>query len=418
MKKYIISVIILILVVGGFFLTRFYRNNLRGVKPAITDPAPRDVPAPPPTGTPPRPGTNTTGIPLTLPDGFSISIFAENIPGARAILFDPSSRMIVSQTKQGKVVALPDENVDGQADSIITLATGLRNPHGLEFNCEGNAAVQRCTLFVAEEHQVITYDYEQGAPKLSNRKKIIDLPSGGGHYTRTLQIINTSEGKRLLTSIGSSCNVCKEQDARRAAIYVSNLDGSNFRSYATGLRNSVFMRIHPVTGEVWATEMGRDLLGDNTPPEEVNIIKDGGNYGWPICYSNNVHDTQFDRNQYIQNPCNDKISPHIAFQAHSAPLGLAFIPEEGWPENLRHDLLIAYHGSWNRSTPTGYKIVRYDLDNRGTVQGQETDFLTGFLKPDNKSAYGRPVDLVAQPGGILYISDDHAGLIYRMWYQN
>ena len=189
------------------------------------------------------------------------------------MLFDNSSRLLVSLTSQGKIVALPDENVDGKADKTITLLENLRKPHGLALSCEGSAGVQQCKLLVAEEHQVVAYTYDQGSPRATNPKKIIDLPTkGGGHFTRTLLIIDTPEGKKLLTSIGSSCNVCIEEDQRRAAIYISNLDGSNFKPYVTGLRNSVFMAVHPVTKKVWATEMGRDLLGDNVPPEEVNII--------------------------------------------------------------------------------------------------------------------------------------------------
>src|SRR3989338_5840581 len=258
------SVILLSILLGILTLILFgllYYYQFRGSGPAFKPPA--SAPSQPP-GTqslvPPPSGLaqNTTGLPLTLPKGFGISTFASNLGGPRVMLFDNSSRLLVSLTSQGKIVALPDENVDGKADKTITLLENLRKPHGLALSCEGSAGVQQCKLLVAEEHQVVAYTYDQGSPRATNPKKIIDLPTkGGGHFTRTLLIIDTPEGKKLLTSIGSSCNVCIEEDQRRAAIYISNLDGSNFKPYVTGLRNSVFMAVHPVTKKVWATEMGR-----------------------------------------------------------------------------------------------------------------------------------------------------------------
>jgi glucose/arabinose dehydrogenase len=174
------------------------------------------------------------------------------------------------------------------------------------------------------------------------------------------------------------------------------------------------MAVHPVTGQIWATEMGRDYLGDELPPDEINIIKESYDYGWPLCYGKNIHDTDFDKN--TDNPCKEPImrASYIDIPAHSAPLGLAFFPVEGWPKEYRYNLLVAYHGSWNRSEPTGYKIVRYRLDNMGNYLGRE-DFITGWLTRDNK-ALGRPVDILIRSDGVIFISDDKAGLIYKMTY--
>lgn len=404
-----ITVLLLLACSGGYV----YWKYLRGIGPALRKP-PADISKLIENQTP---GANGTGFPLKLPPGFSISIFAKNLGGPRVLAWDSSGRLLVSVPDGGKVLALPDENTDGIADKVITVAEGLSKPHGLAMRCEGNAAVQQCKLYVGETNAVSVFDYEQGTPKATNRKKIITLPSGGGHVTRTLAIVPYQNTERVLVSIGSSCNVCNEADARRAAIYSANLDGSDFKPFATGLRNSVFMAPYPATGQIWATEMGRDLLGDDIPPDEVNIIREGQNYGWPICYGNNIHDTHFDKNVYIQDPCRDKTPSHIDLQAHSAPLGLAFIPEEGWPEDFKNDLLVAFHGSWNRSTPTGYKIVRIKLDGNGNPQGQE-DFISGWLASGAKGggALGRPVDILVQPGGYAYISDDKAGVIYRLTY--
>lgn len=222
-----------------------------------------------------------------------------------------------------------------------------------------------------------------------------------------------SYGNSLLVSVGSSCNVCLENDQNRAKILEITKDTGEVEIFATGLRNAVFIAFHPTTKAIWATEMGRDLLGDNLPPDEINIIRKETNYGWPICYGKNIHDTAFDKNTYIRNPCMEPFETpsHIDIPAHSAPLGLAFIPDS-WPTEYHNDLLVAYHGSWNRSVPTGYKIVRMKLNVNGMYEST-TDFITGWLDTDQK-ALGRPVDILFDASGIAYISDDKAGVVYKL----
>lgn len=191
-------------------------------------------------------------------------------------------------------------------------------------------------------------------------------------------------------------------------------DGSDFKEYARGLRNAVFFAWQPVTGQLWATEMGRDLLGDDLPPDEVNIVTEARNYGWPNCYGKNVHDGDFDKNVYIRNPCDEpfEAASHIDLPAHSAPLGLAFVPEDSsWPQEYQYNLIIAYHGSWNRTIPDGYKLVRAIFDANGQFIKLE-DFITGWLV-NKEAALGRPVDVKFFNGG-LYVSDDKAGVIYRI----
>lgn len=351
--------------------------------------------------------------PLTLPRGFSISVFAENLGKPRVIINAPNGGFLVSIPDQGKVVKIADKDGDGKAEEIKTIVDKLNRPHGLLLKCYDE---NQCQLYVAETSQVSLFDYDLVNDQALNKKKIIDLPDGGGHWTRT--IIETPwderEKTQLLISVGSTCNVCNETDWRRAKVLIADLDGNNLREFAAGLRNAPFMAIHPVTGNIWVTEMGRDWLGDDLPPDEINILAEGQDYGWPICYGQNIHDNDFDKNQYIQDPCAGKIPAHIDIPAHSAPLGLAFIPEEGWPEDMWYDLLVAYHGSWNRSTPTGYKIVRYRLDAQGNYQSEE-DFISGWL--NDGSLLGRPVDILIQPGGVMYITDDKAGVVYRVTYQ-
>ena len=353
--------------------------------------------------------TNTTGLPLSLPSGFSISIFARDLKNPRVMVTDPQGTILTSITSQGKVVALPDKDNDGVSEGTVMVLEKLNAPHGLAFKCDNSS----CLLFVAETNRVMVYDYDVQNFRASNGRKLVDLPSGGGHSTRTLMLLPGSDSE-LLVSVGSSCNVCNESDWRRAKILKVNITNGKMEEYAKGLRNAVFMTVSS-KGEVWVTEMGRDLLGDNIPPDEINIIDAGKNYGWPNCYGKNIHDDNFDKNIYIRNPCMEpfEMSSHIDLQAHSAPLGLAFVPQKGWPGEYSGDLFVAYHGSWNRTTPTGYKIVRQKLDNDGKYIGTE-DFITGWLTAENK-VIGRPAGLLFV-GPDLYISDDQLGVIYRVTY--
>jgi glucose/arabinose dehydrogenase len=407
MKKFALSFLIILIFALGVVGIVYY-ENIKGALPAITGPD-EDI----------TKVINTTDMPFTLPDGFSISIYAKDLEAPRVLAWAPSGNFMVSVPSEGKVVELIDKDSDGLAETHVTVVGGLNKPNGLADRCDGDT----CKLYIAETNQVAEYDYDKANMKATNKKKLFDLPGGGNHFTRDIVFEPASPGasqggpapdeNKMLVSIGSSCNVCNEEDDRRAKIMEYDFGTGKLTEFARGLRNSVFMTIHPVTGAIWATEMGRDLLGDDIPPDEINIVKKGGNYGWPICYGKNIHDDNFDKNTYIRNPCMEPFETpsHIDLQAHSAPLGLAFFPEEGWPEEYWHDMLVAYHGSWNRTVPTGYKIVRFKLDDKGNYQGQE-DFITGFIK--DGEVVGRPVDIAIQPGGTIYISDDKAGVIYKV----
>ncbi len=339
-------------------------------------------------------------FPLRLPEGMGISVFAKDLGPARDLQMSPQGTLLVSVTKAGKVLALPDKDDNGEVDESKTALSGLRNPHGLAFF--------NGMLFVAEETKVSRYFWDENLLEARLDKKLFDLPSGGRHFTRSLAF--DSQG-RLFVSIGSTCDVCYEKDPFLAAIIVSDQEGATPQLYAKGLRNAVFINFNQQGNELWSTEMGRDFLGDNLPPDEINLIKQNGDYGWPICYGNNIHDTAFDKNTYIRDPCADKIPPVFAIPAHSAPLGLVFINSPQLPDDWQGDLLVAYHGSWNRSVPDGYKVVRLKM-NGDQISGSE-DFITGFLQ--GSSALGRPVDLEFDNQGTLYISDDKAGAVYRVF---
>ncbi|MFZ3168735.1 MAG: PQQ-dependent sugar dehydrogenase [Candidatus Methanoperedens sp.] len=352
----------------------------------------------------------------TLPDikllqGFRIDIFAENMggspvsypgpnPGPRMMLLKDGV-LFVTVPNMGRVVALPDRNNDKKSDETIIFIDNLNNPHGIDYY-EG-------WFYIAQENRVIRVkdnDNNFIADRDTIEVLIDNLPTGG-HFTRTLKIHNNS----LFVSIGSSCNVCIEENERRAAILKCTLDGKDCKVFAKGLRNAVGMVIHPVTGQMYATENGRDYLGDDLPPDEVNLIEEGKNYGWPICYGKNIHDTGFDKNVYIRNPCMEPFETQslIDLQAHSAPLGLAFYYGDNFPPEYRGNLFVAFHGSWNRKVPTGYKIISIDMKDYSV-----NDFATGWL--NNSNVQGRPVDIIVADDGSLFVSDDNAGKIYRISY--
>lgn len=358
----------------------------------------------------PPPLPEGVDAPLTVPEGFKATIYARDIPGARDITRDQNGTMLVSLTKGGKVVALPDTDGDGVSDETVTVLEGLKQPHGILVRC---TSADSCTLYVAETGELKSYAYDADTYTATFLDTLATFPTGDGHYTRTL--LEHPDGQHLLISVGSSCNVCDETEPKRATVQSLNLSTGAIATYATGLRNTVFMATNPVDGTIWGTDNGRDVIGDDIPPDEVNVLRPGADYGWPICYGKNVIDTDFESSK--GNSCDASIPSTIDLPAHSAALGLAFVPEEGWPEEMWHDLIIAYHGSWNRSEPTGYKVVRIDLSRNATYTGgAQTDFVTGFLAEGAKEseAIGRPVDVYIEPGGVMYISDDRAGAVYRI----
>lgn len=404
--RYLKFLLLVILFGGVIWLTWFFWSYLRGAGPAVLPPSENIAALFPqrPSGATANANTNEqpsevpTDFPLTIPDGFTISLVAQDIPGARVMAFGPQGSLWVSQPTENAVT-----KIEFEGDRVFTQTQPLgklNHPHGLAFDPRNPIH-----LYVAEEDAIVRFELSNGFKKTT----VIALPDGGRHTTRTIAF---GPDDKLYVSIGSSCNVCHEKDTRRAAVYTVDRDGANWESFSTGLRNSVFFDWEPISRELWATEMGRDFLGDDLPPDEINILKRGKNYGWPYCYGQNVADTAFDTSADMICVNNATTGSTIDLPAHSAPLGLAFIPEEGWPEEYWYDLLVAYHGSWNRTEPTGYKIVRYPRDASGSI-GEPVDLVSGWLTDKDRSL-GRPVDLLALPGGSLYISDDKAGLIYLL----
>lgn len=336
---------------------------------------------------------------LNHADDLRVEIFAK-VPGARHMAFDDQGHLFVTQMRGGKVVILPDENKDGKADKMVVILKNRDAPHGLAFTQIGADTY----LYVAEQSQVIRLKriakpWAFGPPEVI----IPDLPTGG-HFTRTIKIKNN----KLYLSVGSSCNVCLEDNPLRAAVFHFNLDGSGLVVFAEGLRNTVGMEFSPYSGELWGVNNGRDMLGDDHPREELNIIRMGEHYGWPYCYEDRVWDKDFGR----KFDCSVSTVPARMFTAHMAPLGLEFYAKGNLPARLNHSLFIAFHGSRNRSDPAGYKVVRVKLDAKGKMVSDE-DFITGWLTASG-GKQGRPVDLELSPSGDLFLSDDYRGVVYRI----
>jgi glucose/arabinose dehydrogenase len=339
---------------------------------------------------------------LTLLPGFEANVFAQGLSNPRFIAFGPDGDLYVADRGNGRIVALPDADGDGVADDQVALAQDLDRPHSLVYH-EGS-------WYVGVPSGVVRLADTDGDGAADERETIIgDLPTSGNHRTRTVEFLPDG---RMVVSVGSSCNVCEEDDPRRAAVLIyDGPEGGGERIFASGLRNAVGLAIHPETGQLWATNNGRDLMGDDLPPETVYIVQEGGDYGWPRCHSGDVVDPEFGG----PGACQDVIQPVVQMQAHSAPLGLAFYDGRAFPSEFWGDLFIAFHGSWNRTVPTGYSVVRLPLRD-GEPQGPVEPFATGWLDLESNNASGRPVGLAVGPDGALYVSDDKGGFIYRISY--
>ncbi len=337
---------------------------------------------------------------INLPPGFGISVFARGLATPRNIVIGPDGQLYVAERGAGRIVRLPDRNHDGLSDGIEVVASGFDRPSSLAFNKDGS-------LYVSTPTQVFRLSQADSNGVFQKQDLVVDgLPGPTDHFTRTL--LFSPDGSYLFVQVGSSCNACNESDPRRAAILRFRADGSGGEIYARGLRNAVGITFRPGTNELWAANNGSDYLGQDQPPDTVEIVQQGQDYGWPRCEAGNVINPQFGG----PGACNSVAQPLIDIQAHSAALGLTFYTGNQFPSDYRGDLFIALHGSIYRNVPTGYKVVRVHFNN-GTP-GPVQDFATGWLAGGRE--WGRPTDVVTAPDGSLFVSDDSGGIIYRIFH--
>ena len=336
---------------------------------------------------------------IQLPPGFKIALYSDEVPNARSMSMSPSGTLFVGSRQAGQVYALRDDDHDGRAEKVYVLASDLNYPNGVAFR---NGA-----LYVSEINRILRFDdieYSLGRPP---QPVVIstDFPSDSHHGWKFIRI---GPDNKLYVPIGAPCNVCIEYGY--GVVTSLDLDGTNHEVYAEGVRNTVGFDWHPDSKELWFTDNGRDMLGDDVPPDELNhAAHKGQHFGFPHCHAGEVVDPEFG----LGHSCKEYTSPVQKLGAHVASLGMRFYTGDMFPAQFKKQIFIAEHGSWNRSSKSGYRIslvrlkgnkaIAYEIFAQGWLQGQE--------------AWGRPVDIEHMRDGSLLVSDDKAGAIYRIYYE-
>jgi glucose/arabinose dehydrogenase len=338
---------------------------------------------------------------IHLPPGFRIEYFSEQTPNARSLALGEDGTVYVGTMTEGKVYALRDENADGWAETVYTVARGLNVPNGV--------AVLRGDLYIAEIQRIVKI------PQISKHLQtpvapvtVFDgYPSDRHHGWKYLRV---GPDNKLYVPVGAPCNICLSERDIYATLTRLDADGKNLQIVARGIRNTVGFDWNPKNGDLYFTDNGRDLLGDEIPPEELNrSTRTGEHFGYPYCHAGSIADPEFGK----QRPCSDFTAPAWKFPAHVAPLGLRFYQGKQFPQSYRGQLFVAQHGSWNRSTPMGYRLVLVRLE--GDLPKSDEVFADGWLQPDGQ-VLGRPVDVLELPDGSLLVSDDRHGAVYRISY--
>jgi glucose/arabinose dehydrogenase len=345
-------------------------------------------------GNPPVVAGRPSGAALHVPPGFKVEIWASNLKDPRALVLAPNGDVFLSEPGAGRI----DVFRNGKQ---FLFADGLDNPFGLAFH--GNF------LYVGCENALIRFPYAVGQLAVKGKPETLGPLPGGGHSTRN--VIFNRNGSKLYVAIGSASNVSAEGPPR-AAIMEYNPDGTGRRVFASGLRNPVGLAWNPTTGALWTSVNERDGLGEDLVPDYVTDVRDGAFYGWPYSYLGKNADPR--RKGEHPELVAKAVVPSVLIEAHSAPLGIAFYDGRMFPADYRGSLFVALHGSWNRENRTGYKIIRVPFQN-GRPTGGYDDFLVGWSDdPTSRRVWGRPVALLVLPDGSLLVSDDGAGVVWRV----
>ena len=337
---------------------------------------------------------------LEVPEGFSVSVYTAEAPGARSMTFSPSGVLFVgTRDNPGKIYAVVDADGDGRAERVRVVDEGLDMPNGVAFR-DG-------ALFVAEVSRILRYDGIEERLEEPPEPVVVTAayPSDRHHGWK---FIAFGPDGWLYVPVGAPCNVCDEGGVY-ASITRMRPDGADRQIHARGIRNTVGFDWHPDTGVLWFTDNGRDWLGDDAPPDELNRAPEAGShFGFPHCHAGDLADPEFGRGR----PCSGFTPPAQKLAPHVAALGMRFYDGEMFPDGYRGQVFIAEHGSWNRSSKIGYRVMLVRLDGERAVSYEP--FATGWLQREN--AWGRPVDVEVAPDGALLVSDDRAGAIYRIAY--
>jgi glucose/arabinose dehydrogenase len=339
---------------------------------------------------------------IQLPPGFRISVFAE-VPNARSLCFGEKGTLFAGNRDKDKVYAMRDENNDGKADKVYVIDEGLNMPCGVAF--------RKGSLYVAEVNRILRYDDIEN--RLSNPPEPVvvydKLPTEKHHGWKYIAF---GPDDKLYIPVGAPCNVCKRDNEIYASIARMNPDGSGLEVYAHGVRNSVGFAWHPQTKELWFTENGRDNMGDDVPADELNHAPQKGmHFGFPYCHQGDTPDPEFGKGKN----CADYTAPAQKLGPHVAALGMRFYTGNMFLPEYKNQIFLAEHGSWNRSSKIGYRIMLVRLDNNKVVQ--YIPFATGWLE-ENGNVIGRPADVQVAADGALLVSDDKAGAIYRIIFEN
>ena len=341
---------------------------------------------------------------LKLPEGFKIEVYADKVDGARSMAMGSNGTLFVSTRNDKTVYAIQDRDEDYKADRVIVLDSTLEVPNGIAFK-DG-------ALYVAEVNRLLRYDNIEEELENPSEPAVVydDYPTEFHHGWKYIAF---GPDDKLYVPVGAPCNICDStvSDQRYATITRMDPDGSNREIYAHGVRNTVGFTWHPETKEMWFTDNGRDMMGDDVPPCELNRITEmGQHFGYPFCHGGTVKDPEFGD----QRPCEDFVQPVQAMGAHTAPLGVKFYTGDMFPKKYKNQAFIAEHGSWNRSKKVGYKISLVELEDNKAIS--YTTFLEGWLDHESQDQFGRPVDILFLEDGSMLISDDYGDAIYRVTY--
>ncbi len=345
-------------------------------------------------------GFGVSGQTLQAPPGYTSSVVAAGLGGPRFMAFDGAGNLLVGAADDGVVYRFPF--ADGQLGEGDVLVEELNQPTSVALYTAEDGEY----IYVGEANQVSRFRYDPVGPVGDQEVVIPDLPTGG-HSTRTVAF---GPDGMLYLAVGSSCNICREEDAIRATVSRANPDGSDLEIIATGLRNPVGLAFQPDTDLLWATVNERDNQGDEIPPDLVTIVEEGADYGWPACLPPDAT-PQDATPQDAAVDCSEVTPPTVGIQAHSAPLGLTFLDGAGVPDDLTGDLIVVQHGSWNREPPAPPKLLLIDFEEGRPVGAR--DFVTGW-QDANGERWGRPAGVVVAPDGSLIVSDDDNGMLYRI----